>query len=137
MLPPSLNGQYWHLFNKKSEINHRNSPPHKMKILKISTYSIFIYTRLKTFASRKMSGFCALNGVYSDATNFLFSTGKRIKSVICRHCSGQCNRPACDYDDYQGQNHVSELYFCKKTLDKAKIYSENSDNECQECCDNH
>ena len=79
---------------------------------------------------------CALCAVYSDVTNFLFSTGKRIKSVICRHCSGQCNRPACDYDDYQGQNHVSELDFFEKTFDKAKIYSENSDNECQECRDN-
>ena len=106
-----------------------------MKILKISTYSI--YTRLKTFASRKMSGFCALCGVYSDATNFLFSTDKRIKSVICRHCSDQCYRPAGDYDYYQGQNHVSELDFFEKTLDKAKIYSENSDNKRQNCCDNH
>jgi hypothetical protein len=106
-----------------------------MNFLKISTYSI--YTRLKTFASRKMSGFRALCGVYSDVTNFLFSTGKRIKSVLCRYCPGQCNRPACGYDNYQGQNHVPELYFFEKTLDKAKIYSENSDNECQECGDNH
>lgn len=65
------------------------------------------------------------------------SQRKHEASVICRHCAGQCNRPAGGYDYYQGQNHVSELYFFEKTFDKAKIYSENSDNGCQKCRDNH
>jgi len=69
--------------------------------------------------------------------NFLFSTDNCTESVICRYCSGQCNRPAGGYDYYQGQNHVSELDFREKTLDKAKIYSESSDNKRQNRGDNH
>jgi len=74
---------------------------------------------------------------YQRSAKHVLSTGNRIKSAFCRYRSGQCNRPAGGNYYYQGQNHVSELYFREKTLDKAKIYSENSDNECQECCYNH
>ncbi len=51
ILPPSLNGQYWHLFNQNLKYTVEILPPHKMKNLKISTY--LFYNRLMGFASRK------------------------------------------------------------------------------------
>ena len=86
------------------------------------------YSRLFTRQSRKIFVFCALCNIYSDVTNPLFSSS---------NCAGQCNRPASDDYYYQGQDHVSELDFFEKTLDKAKIYPENSDNERQYRCENH
>ena len=95
------------------------------------------YSRLFTLQSRKIFVFCALCNIYSDVTNPLFSSSNYKESIICRKCAGQCNRPAGDDYYYQGQNHVPKLDFVEKTLDKAKIYSENSDNECQDRCENH
>ena len=88
-------------------------------------------------SSRTILRFYGMSEVLSDVANLLFSIDNCRESVIRRYCSGQSNRPSGGYDYYQGQNHISKLYFCEKTFDKAKIYPENSDNKRQNRGDNH
>jgi len=50
---------------------------------------------------------------------------RRGLGIFFHQGAGQCNRPAGQDDNEQGQNEVSGFYFGEKARDKAKVHAEN------------